>query len=141
MSIFGHQFHFCILIPPCLPSLITKQRVLVTEMKRVNSSSDLLSGSIQEVLGDLLGDRAKQAIYACLERQGLPQDQIPEHLPRFDTFLEYTFGRAGRVIETQIAKRLYNQLGLDLVAVPRYGLTDYVGMASRRPSSVERRGD
>jgi hypothetical protein len=107
----------------------------------MNSSSDLLSDSIERVLGDLLGERAKQTIYACLERQGLPQHQIPKHLPRFDTFLEDTFGRAGRVIETQIAKRLYTQLDLELIAVPHYGLTDYVDMASRRLYGVKRLGD
>ena len=113
----------------------------MTEIKRMNSSSDLLSDSIEEVLGDLVGERAKQAIYAYLERQGLPQPRIPEHLPRFDIFLEDEFGRGGRVIETQIAKRFYNRLGLDLIAVPHYGLTDYVDMASRRLPRVERPGD
>jgi hypothetical protein len=107
----------------------------------MNSHSDLLSDSIAEVLGDLVGERAKQAIYGCLERQGLPQHQIPEYLPRFDAFLEDNFGRAGRVIETQIAKRLYTQLGLELIAVPHYSLTDYVDMVSRRLSRVERLGD
>ena len=104
----------------------------MTEINRMNSSSDLLSDSIEEVLGDLLGKRAKRAIYACLERQGLPQRQIHEHLPRFDAFLEDKFGRGGRVIEAWIAERLYTQLGLELIAMPDYGLTDYVDMASRR---------
>ena len=107
----------------------------------MNYSSDLLSDSIEEVLGDLLGERAKQAIYACLERQGLPQRQIPEHLTRFDAFLEDKFGRGGRVIEARIAERLYTQLGLELIAVPQYGLTDYVDIASRRLSKGERLGD
>jgi hypothetical protein len=109
----------------------------MAEIKRMNSSSDLLLDSIEEVLDNLLGKRAKQAIYACLERQGLPQRQIPEHLPRFDAFLEDKFGRAGRVIEARIAERLYTQLGLELIAVPHYGLTDYVDVASRRPSRGE----
>ena len=107
----------------------------------MNSSSDLLSDSIEEVLGELLGERAKQAIYACLERQGLPQHQIPEHLPRFDAFLEDTFGRGGRAIETRIAERLHTQLGLELIAVPHYSLTDYADMVSRRLSRVERLDD
>jgi hypothetical protein len=129
------------MIPPFLPSLIMKQRALVSEIERVNLSSDLLSDSIEEVLGNLLGERAKRAIYTCLERQGLPQHQIPEHLSRFDAFLEDAFGRGGRVIETQIAKQLHIQLGLELIVVPHYGLTDYVDMASRRLSGVERLGD
>lgn len=100
--------------------------------------STLLSDSIEEALGSLLGERVKQAIYGCLEREGLRKHQIPEHLQRFDTFLEDSFGRGGRVIERQIAKRLYTQLGLELIEVPHYALTDYVVMASRRMSSVER---
>jgi hypothetical protein len=103
--------------------------------------SNLLSDSIEEALGNLLGERVKQAIYACLERQGLTQHQIAEHLPRFDAFLEDNFGRGGKVIERQIAKRLYTQLGLELVEVPRYALSDYVDMACRRLSRVERLGD
>jgi hypothetical protein len=106
----------------------------------MNSSSDLLLDSIEEVLGNLLGKRAKQAMYACLDRQGLAQHQIPEHLPRFDAFLEEKFGRASKIIELQIAERLYTQLGLELIAVPRYGLTDYVDMVSRQLSRGERLG-
>jgi hypothetical protein len=107
----------------------------------MNSSSHLLSDSIEEVLGDLLGERAKQAIYACLDRQGLSQHQIAEHLSRFDAFLEDKFGKAGKAIEVRIAERLYTQLGLELVVVPHYGLTDYVDMVSRRMSRSERQGD
>jgi hypothetical protein len=98
------------------------------------SISTLLSESIEEVLGNLLGERAKQAIYVCLERQGLQRQQIPEHLSRFDAFLEDNFGKAGAVIERQIAKRFYTVLGLDLVEEPHHALTDYVDMASRRLS-------
>ncbi len=99
------------------------------------SISTLLSESIEEVLGNLLGDRAKHAIYLCLERQGLQRHQIPEYLSRFEVFLEDNFGRAGGVIERQIAKRLYRGLGLDMVEVPHLALTDYVDMAFRRLSS------
>lgn len=55
------------------------------------SISTLLSESI-EVLGSLLGDRAKQAIYVCLEKQGLQRQHIPEYLSRFEVFLEDNFG-------------------------------------------------
>jgi hypothetical protein len=107
----------------------------------MNSSSDLyeadvcfsslLLDSIDEVLGNLLGERAKQIIYGCLERQGLRKHQIPENLPGFNAFLEDNFGRGGAAIERQIAKRLYAQLGMQLVEATHYALTDYVDMASR----------
>jgi hypothetical protein len=100
--------------------------------------STVLSESIEEVLVNLLGEHVKQTIYECLERQGLRIPQLPEYLPRFDAFLEDNFGRAGAVIERQIARRLYTRLGLNLVVVPHYALTDYVDMAFRRLPRVER---
>ncbi len=99
------------------------------------SISTLLSESIEAVLGNLLGDRGKQAVYLSLERQGLERHRIPEHLSSFEVFLEDNFGRAGGVIERQIAKRFYRVLGLDMVEVPYLGLTDYVDIAFRRASS------
>jgi hypothetical protein len=103
-----------------------------SDLPKVNARlSILLSESIEEALGSLLGEPVKQAIYEGLEIQGLRKHQIPEHLPRFDTFLEDTLGTVGRVIERQIAKRLYTQLGLKLVEVQDYALTDYVDMVSR----------
>jgi hypothetical protein len=100
--------------------------------------STLLPESIEEVLVNLLGEQVKQTIYECLERQGLRKPQIPEDLPRFDAFLEDNFGRGGAVIERQIARRLYTRLGLNLVKVLHYALTDYVDIAFRRLSRVER---
>jgi len=97
----------------------------------------LLSESIEETLVNLLGEHVKQTIYECLERQGLRKCQIPEHLPTFDAFLKDNFGRAGAVIERQIARRLYTRLGLKLVQVPHYGLTDYVDTAFRQLSRLE----
>jgi hypothetical protein len=99
------------------------------------SISAILADSIEEVLGSLLGDRAKQAIFSCLAREGLQRHQIPEDLSRFEVFLEDNFGRAGGVIERQIAKRFYRGLGLDMVEVPHLALTDYVDIAFRRLSS------
>ncbi|MGP8069566.1 MAG: hypothetical protein ACLP5V_06715 [Candidatus Bathyarchaeia archaeon] len=67
--------------------------------------SSLLLESIDEVLGNLLGERAKQIIYVRLERQGLLKHKIPEDLTGFDAFLEDTFGRGGAAIEREVAKR------------------------------------
>jgi len=107
----------------------------------MNSSSDLyepdvgfsslLLNSIDEVLGNLLGERAKQIIYGCLENHGLRKNQIPANLRGFDAFLEDNFGRGGPAIERQIAKRLYTQLGMQLDESVHYALADYADMASR----------
>jgi len=97
--------------------------------------SALLLQSVKEALVNVLGEGVTAATYVCLERQGLRTEQIPEDLPRFDAFLEDTFGKvSGAVIQRQIAKRLFTLFGLEFVKVPDYALTDYVDVASRQLS-------
>lgn len=110
-----------------------KSNTLISDPRELDA---VLLESIDEVLIQLLSDHVKQTIYQCLERQGLQRHQIPEYLPRFDAFLEENFGKSSRVIERQIAKRLYELLGWQLVEVPHYTLTDYVDMATRRSIMV-----
>ena len=96
------------------------------------SITEALSRSIEETLRDLVGERVKEALFNCLEEQGVRRDEIPESLTKFEVFLEQRLGKAGPVIQKQIAKRLYSKLGLELVEVPRLGLSDYVDIALRR---------
>jgi hypothetical protein len=93
----------------------------------------LLLDSIDEVFLQLLGEQVRRTIYECLEREGLHRHRIPEYLLRFDNFLERNFGRSARVIERQIARRLYRLLGLELVENPHYTLTDYFDIATNQP--------
>lgn len=94
--------------------------------------SALLSKSIDEALDRVLGPRAKDAVFAHFERRGIPKDQIPKSLSKFDAFLEDTFGRGGRAIQREIVKQFYGQLGLEVVEGQNCALTDYVDLASQR---------
>jgi hypothetical protein len=79
-----------------------------------------------------VGERVKEALFNCLEEQDVRRNEIPESLTKFEGFLGQQLGKAGPVIQKQIAKRLYKKLGLDLVEVPRLALSDYVEIALRR---------
>jgi hypothetical protein len=98
--------------------------------------SDILSRSVEEALRDLVGDRAKETLFNCLERQGIGRHEIFDSLSKFEDFLGQRFGKAGKVVEKQIAKRLYTDLGLELVGVPHLALSDYVQIAHRRVSDA-----
>lgn len=91
----------------------------------------LLLESVDEALADLLGKRAREAIYDYLERKCyMSRDEIPERLGEFCNLLLENFGRGSKTIEKAVAKRFYAKLGKEFIDV--YGLTleDYVKKAN-----------
>jgi hypothetical protein len=91
----------------------------------------LLLESVDEALADLLGKRAREAIYDYLERKCyMSTNEIPERLGEFCSLLLDNFGRGSKTIEKAVAKRFYAKLGKEFTDV--YGLTleDYVKKAN-----------
>jgi hypothetical protein len=92
----------------------------------------LLLESIDQALTDLLGRRAKEAIYDHLERRCyMARDEIPGRLADFCGVLEANFGKGGFTIERTIAKRFYARLDRPFIEYPGYTLPDYVNLATR----------
>lgn len=57
--------------------------------------SDFLLQSVDEVVGDLLGARVREALCDCLMVQcGLSMERIPDHLEEFQRFLDENLGKA-----------------------------------------------
>jgi len=95
----------------------------------------LLLESIDQGLVDLLGRRARDAIYDHLERKCyMAREEIPQRLGEFCNVLHVNFGKAGTTIERTIAKRYYSRLEKKFIDYPGYGLVDYVEKASSKPS-------
>ena len=93
----------------------------------------LVLESIDEALTDLLGRRAREAIYDYLERNSLVAiNEIPNRLEVFITLLEDTFGKGSKTIGKVVAKKLYSKLEWDFSEIPGYALTDYVQAARTR---------
>ncbi len=94
---------------------------------------NLLLDSIDEALTDLLGPRAREAIYDYLERNCLlARNEIPTRLGDFFRLLEGTFGRGCKTIGKVIAKRLYAKLSWEFVEIENFELADYVELVKTR---------
>jgi hypothetical protein len=68
---------------------------------------DLLLESIDEALTDLLGGRAREAVYDHLERNCLvARNELSSKLGTFLTLLDDTFGKGGKTIGKVVARKL-----------------------------------
>ncbi len=93
----------------------------------------LILECIDETLADLLGRRAKEAVYDHLERNlFLARNEIPQRLDDFLSVLDETFGKGGKTIGKYIAKKLYAKLEWEFADIVSYGLVDYVGIVRAR---------
>ena len=88
--------------------------------------------SIDQVLVDLLGRRAREAIYDHLERRYyMSRDEIPRRLVEFCSVLDINFGKGGHTIQRAIARRFYSKLERKFTDYPGYTLLDYVDHATQ----------
>jgi hypothetical protein len=95
--------------------------------------SALLLESIDEALTDLLGRRAREAVYDYLERNCLvARNELPSRLEAFLTLLDDTFGKGSKTIGRVVARRLYSKLEWEFIEVAGYELVDYVEAVKAR---------
>lgn len=93
----------------------------------------LLLESIDEALTDLLGTRAREAIYDHLERDHfVARNELPDQIKPFADLLQETFGRGSKTIAKVVAKKLFSKLDWEFNEVPGYELRDYVETARER---------
>lgn len=88
----------------------------------------LLSDSIGEVLTDLLGTRAREAVFDYMERNySIARHEIPEHLNQFFMLFERNFGTKSKsVIGRAIAKKVHLKLDWQFEPVPNFEFADYI---------------
>jgi hypothetical protein len=116
-------------------SLVTGKEALIIEgaTARTDRFDALVLESIDESLTDLLGRRAREAVYDHLERNCfLARGEIPKRLDDFFELLSDTFGKGSKTIAKVIAKRLHSKLGWEFVEIPSYEFVDYIHMARTR---------
>lgn len=95
--------------------------------------NNLLSESIDEVLTDLLGRKARQAVYDYLARNcSLAKEDIPENMEKFFEVTEEAFGKGSRTIAKCIVKRLFLKLEWKFENIPGFEFQDYLEMARAR---------
>jgi hypothetical protein len=93
----------------------------------------LLFDSVEETLTDLLGSRAKEAVFDYLERNCLMgRSEITKSLGDLFSILDEIFGRGSKIIGKAIAKKLYSKLNWEFVDCRDYELTDYLATVKLR---------
>ena len=92
----------------------------------VVNPNEALVDSIDTALVDLVGARAREAIYDQLARQlALAKEDIPMHLDEFRGIMKTAFGPAGSRVEGFIARRLYETLGWKFLDMEGFGLNEH----------------
>jgi hypothetical protein len=105
----------------------------VTPGLSAKTLDSLLGDSMDQVLDELLGRKAKEAIYDYLERNYLvARDDIPKNIEKFLSLAQEVFGKGSRTIARCIMKRLWEQLGWKFVDVPGFDFSDYLEAARAR---------
>jgi hypothetical protein len=89
---------------------------------------ELLLGSIDDGLADILGEQFKESLYIHIERKfHIARSSLPNHLDLVASALSTVLGVTGGVVMGRaIAKRFYSRLGLRFVQKPNHSLENYV---------------
>lgn len=87
----------------------------------------LLIESVDQALGDLFGDRARDEIYDHLAtRYSYGREEIPQRIDQFYAFLQNTFASGGKTIGRTIIRRLCDKSGYEYVNKPGFEFFDYL---------------
>lgn len=93
----------------------------------------LLSDCIEHVLSEVLGNKAKEAIYDYMERNyAVAREDIPTNMGNFFTLTEESFGRGSRAIARCIVKRMWQELGWTFTDMPGLEFWDYLEIVRAR---------
>lgn len=112
----------------------------LTHTLRPSHSSDrldeLLSSSIREVLGFVVGRQGRDAICDYLAANGsFNRENICRHLPKLLELLDEMFGTTSGVISRSIARDLFGKLGFDFPKDRELTFFDYIEVAKIRLSA------
>lgn len=87
----------------------------------------------------VIGESARDALFYHIERSfGIRRPEIPEKLEGFHEALEGLLGAGARVVETLIARNLYDRLGLGFEGHENWTLVDYVNCAANAKGVAEK---
>jgi hypothetical protein len=89
---------------------------------------ELLLGSIDDGLADILGEQFKETFYKHVEQRfHIARSSLPNRLDLLASALSTVLGDTGGVVMGRaIAKRFYSKLGLRFVRKPNHSLENYV---------------
>jgi hypothetical protein len=98
-----------------------------------------VANAIDAALYEILGQTTLEVLYGHLkDHYCIGSDEIPCHLPTVIKVLEKMFGAVGtKAIGSDVARKLYAQLGLRFVERSNYSLKDYIEEALKLLPNLE----
>jgi hypothetical protein len=125
--------------------MVVEQMISSTKLQQVKSMAgsglelqcscdfkELLLEAVDAALS-LLGDSSKQAIYFYLEKNfNLEKQDIPDRIEEFTIIIERLFGHGAKVLEIEIMKNLFVNVGSAFEYFPENGdllFVEYVAAA------------
>jgi hypothetical protein len=121
---------------PCFmpgdPTTQLTRNPIVSRMGTPSATLDsLLSDCIDQVLSDLIGNKAKEALYDYMERNyALSREGIPRDFGKFFALTEEICGSASKTIARCIMRRLWERLGWS--DMPDFVLSDFLDATRAR---------
>jgi len=95
--------------------------------------------SVKEAIQAAIGEESAKIAFRFLERE-VPFDKLQRHLPTFYSALKRNFGKDSSIMQTAIARKLYEKLMLEFIETPNTELGKYVETALVKLSKREQLG-
>ena len=93
----------------------------------------MLGDCIDHVLSEVLGIKAKEAIYGYMERNyAVAREDVPTNMSKFFALTGEAFGSGSRTIARCIVKRMWQELGWAFTDMPGLEFWDYLEIARAR---------
>lgn len=93
----------------------------------------MLSDCIDQVLSELIGNKAKEALYDYMERNyAVAREDIPRNFGKFFTLTEEICGKGGKTIARFIMKRLWQRLGWAFADMPDFTFSEFLDATRAR---------
>jgi len=113
--------------PGYKPLQETNAKAQTNSRSTPTSFDKMLIESVDQALGDLLGDRTRNQIYDFISTHyNYGREEIPDRIEDFYSFLENTFASGSRTVGRTIIRRLFVRLGYEYVNVPGFEFFDYL---------------
>jgi len=124
---------------PSKPTVSRAPKSLLVNLPLRDDFDSLFVESVKEAIQEALGEEQARLALRFITRD-IPLDKLPRHLPTFYESLKKNFGVNTGVIETAIARKLYEKLMLDFNETPNTELGKYVEIAFVKLSEREQLG-
>jgi hypothetical protein len=93
----------------------------------------LLGDCVDHVLSEVLGSKAREAIYDYMERNyAVAREDIPTNMSKFFALIGEAFGNGSRTIARCIVKRMWQEMGWAFTDTPGLEFWDYLEIARAR---------